>query len=409
MSKSNHDLENKTSKLVGLFFVTVLLFVCLYGAWVNMNIPVVTIKVADTSMIQDEEIPVFAVYASTDKESENLVLGSNAEYQVKDLVEDINNGKGYQLKHSINSAYEGEYPIELEISEELKEKFADSWSGQVRIKVENGILKIKNKFGEWNGKKFKRNDGTYVTEAFMVLNEGTYYFDANGEKVAGEQEILGNVYYFEENGKFDEEKNKINPAKPMIALTFDDGPGKYTERLLDALEKYDARATFFMLGSNVNKYPEAVEKMKEIGCEIGNHTTDHKNLTKLEVPEIIGQIETTNDSIKNIIGEGASIVRPPYGAVNDLVKSTVTYPLVMWSIDTLDWELKNAEALKECTLEIVKDGDIVLMHDIHETTVDAVITLIPELQARGYQLVTVSEMAQIHGINMENGIKYFRF
>ena len=195
----------------------------------------------------------------------------------------------------------------------------------------------------------------------------------------------------------------------MIALTFDDGPGKYTEKLLDELEKHDSRATFFMLGQNIDKYGTTVEKMKEIGCEIGNHTTDHKNLTKLKEAEITSQVEATNTIIKKWIGEGASVVRPPYGAVNALVEDTVDYPLVLWNVDTLDWELKNADAIKEYTLEIVKDGDIVLMHDIYETTVDAVIDLIPELQARGYQLVTVSEMAQIRGINMENGIKYFKF
>jgi len=402
----NHDLDNKMKKIMGLFFVTVLFFICLWGAWVNYNLPLVTIEVKEAEIYQDEEIPVFQVHASFNK-TKNIVLSKD--YTIQNLIWEINRGEGYELLHNINPVYEGKYPVNVVLTDELKEKLGEDWSSKLRFEIKEGSFHVKNKFGNWEENRFKRMEGAYVVEEFLVLNEGTYYFDKEGNKVTGKQEILGNTYYFDEQGKFDEEKNRINPAKPMIALTFDDGPGKYTDELLDALEKYDARATFFMLGENVEKYPETVAHMKEIGCEIGNHTTNHKNLTKLEADDAVSQIEKTNDLIRIIIEEGAGVVRPPYGAFNDEVKEIVDYPLILWNVDTLDWEMKNAEKVKNYTLDTAKDGDIVLMHDIYESTVDATIAMIPELLERGYQLVTVSEMAQAHGIKMEEGKIYHKF
>lgn len=410
MSKnSNHDLDYKTKMVVGLFAVAVLLLICIYGSWFNQNLPVVTIKVEGASIYQDETVPVFAAYASFGKANEQLILDEKTDYQIKHLLEDLNQGKGYQLKYSIDPSKEGKYLIEVVLDETLKEKFAYDWSSKIKYHLEEGILTVKNKHGEWEGNKFKKRDGSYAVNEFMLLNEDTYYFDSEGCKVTGEQKINGCIYYFDKNGKFDAKKNRVNPAKPMIALTFDDGPGKYTEELLAKLKEYDARATFFLLGENVNKYPEIVEEMVNIGCELGNHTTNHKNLTKLDVEEMQSQIETTNTLIQNLTGEKVAIVRPPYGAVNAQVRENVAYPFIMWSVDTTDWERKDAESIKNYTLDVVQDGDIILMHDIHEYTVEATIAMIPELIERGYQLVTVSEMAEVHGVKLENGTKYFEF
>lgn len=405
----DHDLEYKTKTIVGLFIIAVLLFVCLGGGIINKNMPTVTIAVEDTSIFQGEDMPDLTVYAVCDKKVEDFVLDEVENYQLKDLLNDLNQGNGYQLRYSVDTEKEGEYSLQILLDDSLKEKLAYDWSGKLKYQVEEGTLKVKNALGEWEGGKFKKRDGSYATSEFINLNDDTYYLDAEGNRVTGEQTINGAVYYFGKDGKFDNEKNKINPAKPMIALTFDDGPGQYTDALLEALEKYDSRATFFMLGENISKYPEAIERMKEIGCEIGNHTMNHKRLTDLSVEDMNAQVEGTNDALKSLIGERADVVRPPYGAVNSTVRGTVQYPLIMWSVDTTDWQRKNAESIKNYTLETVQDGDIVLMHDIHEFTVQAVIDMIPELVDRGYQLVTVQEMAQARGIQMENGVKYFSF
>ena len=408
----------KIKKIVaGLSAVAALLLICAFIImhWRRNAVPVITIQVSDASMYADETIPAFAVSASASKETEELILDAagdkNQEYQVKDFLDAINQGQNYQIdcEYDSESGQEGEYPIKVTLSEEMLKKIEKEWKNKIKVEIQEGILHVKNTLGEWDGEKFLRRDGTYVTSEFLRINEETYYFDEEGKKVTGKQEICGVEYYFKKDGKFDEEKNRINPTLPMIALTFDDGPSKYTEKLLNALEEYDVRATFFMVGQNVKKRPEVVKKMKEIGCEIGNHTTDHKRLTELEKDGIIAQVEGTNEAIQTVIGEGASVIRPPYGAVNDLVKSSVNQPLVFWNVDTLDWELQDAQKVKNYTLDIIKDGDIILMHDLYETTVDATIAMIPKLLERGYQIVTVSEMAKARGIEMKSGEEYYFF
>ena len=204
-------------------------------------------------------------------------------------------------------------------------------------------------------------------------------------------------------------RTEIDPEKPMLALTFDDGPGKYTDTLLNKLQECNARATFLVLGQNVRKYPETVKRMEELGCEIGNHTYDHKKLTTLTPEEIQAEVEQTNQALTEVLGHGASLVRPSYGAINDEVRASVAYPYLMWSVDTTDWQRKDAVSIVNYVLETVQDGDIVLFHDIHDFTVEAMMTLIPALQERGYQLVTVSEMAKLRGVTFENGQKYFHF
>lgn len=205
------------------------------------------------------------------------------------------------------------------------------------------------------------------------------------------------------------EESGVDPNKPMLALTFDDGPGQRTGELLEGLSKYGAHATFFMQGKNVNAYKEEVKRMKEVGCEIGSHSYDHPDLTKMDAAGIKDQVDRTDQNIHDIIGQGATVLRPPYGAINDTVKATIRKPLILWNIDTLDWKTRNAQMTVNEVLTKAKDGDIILMHDIHSETVDAAIELIPKLIAQGYQLVTVSEMAAAKGIKMENGERYTDF
>lgn len=199
---------------------------------------------------------------------------------------------------------------------------------------------------------------------------------------------------------------KFDKNKKMVALTFDDGPGKYTSSILKCLDENDAHATFFVLGSLVNNYKSAVKKADMIGCEIGSHTFNHVNLTNLTVNGIKGQMNKTDKRLKAIIGHGASLMRPPYGSVNSTVKSSVKKPLVMWSVDTRDWETRSALATYKNVMDNVSDGSIILMHDIHGSTKDAVLKIIPALKKKGYQMVTVSELAQYKGIKLKNGQVY---
>lgn len=207
----------------------------------------------------------------------------------------------------------------------------------------------------------------------------------------------------------EEQKQVIDPDKPMLAITFDDGPGKYTNRLLKILEKYDAKATFFLVGNNISKYPDAVKKMDALGCEYGNHTMAHADLTKLKKKDIKKQIDRTDAELKKIVGKKTTLIRPPYGAVNQTLRETAQKPLILWSMDTLDWKKKDAKKVRNYIMKYVEDGEIILVHDIHKTTVDAMEKVIPELIKKGYQLVTVSELAGARGTDLQAGTKYFSF
>lgn len=402
-----NELEDKKRFVVGLIIIFALLFFCACLGICHGFLPVVTLKVDSVTIRQDEQIPELKVYAEFSGKRD-IVLDEESGYKVSDLVNELNQGKGYQLSYDIDNTVEGVYPLELNLEASTEDRLSRYWNFKVHYKVENGNFEVISKYGDWKEKTFTFLDGTKAA-GWTNIGPETYYFDENGKRVEGKQEILGATYYFHEDGKFDKEKNKVNPTKPMIAITFDDGPGKFTMQLLEQLEKYNARATFFMVGTNVSRFPETVKKMKEIGCELGNHTTNHARLTELDVAGIQSEINVTNQAIQNIVGESATLVRPPYGAYNEVVQSVAGAPLAMWSVDTLDWETKNALQVRDYVLGTAQDGDIILLHDIHETTVQAAMEFIPVFIERGYQLVTVSEMAQARGITLENGQKYYEF
>lgn len=199
-----------------------------------------------------------------------------------------------------------------------------------------------------------------------------------------------------------------DPDAPMLALTFDDGPSDYTDSILDILEEYGQRATFFVCGYTAINYPDQIARADYIGCEIGNHTYGHANLTTLDRMGIAGQLDSTDKIIEQATGHRSTVIRPPYGAFNDNVRAVATVPLVLWNIDTLDWETRDTQSTIDNILNDVYDGDIVLMHDIYESTAEAMQTVIPELTNRGYQLVTMSEIAETRG-GMEAGGAYYRF
>ena len=403
----NKEFNDKKSFVVGLIIIFALLFLFAGIGYCYSFLPVVTLKVDSVTIRQDDEIPEFNVYAEFSGKRD-VVLDREAGYKVSDLMEELNKGNGFLLKYDIDNTVEGAYPVDLQLEKSLEEQILDSWRFRVQFKVCDGKFEVLSKHGDWDNGAFTFLDGTKAS-GWTNIGPDTYYFDENGRRVEGKQDILGATYYFRKDGKFDSEKNKVNPAKPMIAITFDDGPSKFTMQLLEQLEAYDARATFFMVGTNVPHYPETVKKMKDIGCELGNHTTHHARLTELDVAGIQNEINVTNQAIQNIVGEPATLMRPPYGAVNEVVQSAVGMPLAMWSVDTRDWEQKDMAFVKNYVLNAAKDGEIILLHDIHETTVQAVLQVIPELVNRGYQLVTVSEMAAARGVTLENGQKYYEF
>ena len=202
----------------------------------------------------------------------------------------------------------------------------------------------------------------------------------------------------------------IDPDQPMVALTFDDGPHpKNTPRILEALRTYDGASTFFMVGTNVERYPDIVRQVAESGSEIASHTYDHPNLTKLSGDRLNYQLSRVNELVGELTDQQVSVktLRPPYGAVSEQVREAADTPLILWSMDTLDWKTRNAQKTIRHVLENVEDGDIILMHDIHAESADAAVAIIPQLTAMGYQLVTVQELMQAKGLEMLPGQKIF--
>lgn len=201
---------------------------------------------------------------------------------------------------------------------------------------------------------------------------------------------------------------EIDPDRPMIALTYDDGPSKYTMELLDLLKENNSAATFFVLGSQAEKYEEAIKQMIEDGNQVGNHSYDHKRLTSLNDEELYDEINKTDNLIYEIALYRPFVMRPPYGSSSGELADKLQKPVINWSIDTRDWESRNAEAIIEIILENVKDGDIVLMHDLYESSLEASKIVIPELINRGYQLVTISELSESREIILKAGQSYYK-
>ena len=253
-----------------------------------------------------------------------------------------------------------------------------------------------------NGKWYQNPDGTYYINGFAEIDGTTYSFDANGYMQTGWVEKGVKDYYFNEDGSYDPSQKR-----PMIALTFDDGPGEYTETLLDTVEKYNIHVTFFMLGQNVEGRESTVQRMLKLGCEIGNHTWDHpsQTLPNMDLDSVLQEFQKTDDALVKACGQAATVCRAPYGAITEEQMSAVGKPFFMWSTDSLDWKLMDADADYN---EIMNDsglgdGSIILMHDIHEPSVKcATEKLIPELINEGYKLVTVSELAEAKDVTLQS-------
>ena len=248
-----------------------------------------------------------------------------------------------------------------------------------------------------NGKWYQNADGTYYAGGLQDISGTKYCFNDNGYVQTGWVSKGIKDYYFNEDGSYDPTQKR-----KLLCLTFDDGPGQYTDDLLNCLEENNAHATFFMLGQNVGNYPEQVQHILKAGCEIGSHSYDHPNLKNLDLDSVKKQFTDTDDLLIKACGQAATVARAPYGEWNQDIIDTVGKPFFTWSVDSRDWDYMDADLDYKSVMEgDLSDGSIILMHDIHQPTVEAAKRIIPELVAQGYKLVTVSEMAQAKGVTLQ--------
>lgn len=294
---------------------------------------------------------------------------------------------------------------------ENAEPMATGWQ-----KDANGIYNLNDSgvrrtgfFTDTDGSTYYFDGNGYLIHGWLTLENATYYFDSDGRMATGQKTIDKKNYYFSDRGVMDPSKTTV-VADKMICLTFDDGPGAYTDKILDLLTQYNAKATFFMIGEQVSDHAAAVKREHELGMEQGNHTWDHTTLTHLSADEIRTEFSKTNDIIEQVTGQKPTLYRPPGGGYNDEVfDNDFDMPCILWSIDTLDWKTKDADNTYKTVMENAADGAIILMHEIYEPSYEAAKRIIPDLEKQGYQFVTISEMAAAKGDKLRPNHPYGSF
>lgn len=211
-------------------------------------------------------------------------------------------------------------------------------------------------------------------------------------------------------------ENEAEPAQGpagYVALTFDDGPsGALTERLLDGLRERGAKATFFLCGYRMEQYPDAMERYLEEGHELGVHSTVHTDLTKLTPEKLREDMAGTAQMIEEAAGIRPVLMRPPGGAYNEAVLREAEQEglrVILWSVDPRDWATHDARQVLSTMAREAGDGDVILMHDMSKSSVDAALRLIDEMQEKGFCFVTVSELAERKGVSMTAGSVYADF
>ena len=205
-------------------------------------------------------------------------------------------------------------------------------------------------------------------------------------------------------------KIAIDPDKKLVALTFDDGPSNMnTNRILDVLEQYNARATFFVIGKRIQNHEETIARAISMGCEIGSHTWGHSDFTKYPKRILIDSLTKVDEAMKTNFGYTMTLFRPPYASINKDVEEAALdmgYVMVLWSGSSHDWSIQDVDKIYKNTFHCVQDGAIVLFHDIYPVTAEAIERIVPDLVEQGYQLVTVSELIAMDETPIEPGERY---
>lgn len=198
-------------------------------------------------------------------------------------------------------------------------------------------------------------------------------------------------------------------AEPMyVALTFDNSLSDNTSGILDVLEQNGAKATFFITGLNIGSHTDQLTRMESLGYELGNNSYDNLDLTTMDYQSIKDQYDGVNEELSTIVGHGATVATAPYGSINDDVLSAAYLPMILWSMDITDSNVTDSSQLVESVLSQVQDGAVIRMHG-SSVTAEAVTKIVPALIKGGYQLVTVTELANQKGIALENGATYSNF
>ncbi len=341
-------------------------------------------------------------------------------------------------------------PVSPEASQGVWRPDGSNWRFLVNGTPHTGWL------NDTDGKRYFFNSDGIMQTGLVDYENKRYYFDADGILQTGDVSINGKTYHFLEDGSLEgyvvdkakaaqkEKTENASEDKPAaeetpapettaapeatptpettptleatptplpkmegaMALTFDDGPGAYTDRLLDCLESTGAKATFFLVGQEISDHPETVERMASLGCEVGGHSYTHTDMTLLTADDIIAEVWATNQEIESLTGQPATVFRPPYSTIDDNILSNAKNPVILSSASLNDKEATDAKTLAESIINAAADGAILELHDTNEITVAACEIAIPQLTEMGLRLLTVHELAAEKGVELANGTTY---
>lgn len=205
---------------------------------------------------------------------------------------------------------------------------------------------------------------------------------------------LGGIFWYRKELKpVSASSPKVVSYENIVAITFDDGPRRRTtEKLLDGLQERNVKATFFLIGKNIEGNEDLIQRMYNEGHLIGNHTFSHVQLSTITHEKALQEIKDTNNKIWEITGYMPKYIRPPFGSYSDKLNMEIDMTPVLWSVDPRDWNTKNCNVVVKSVVEKVKSGDIILLHDIYDSSVTAALEIIDQLKAKGYVFVTVDEL-----------------
>lgn len=357
---------------------------------------------ADSQTIKDnqkkgDKIEELSFYYAEEKETSlkdvKEVLVHRKDYHVKEMK--ISKGEEREVADSYLGADGSPFTLDklFQDPDAAKEIFINEISSQLTFRqadeaVQTEILNTLNgtELGQWSFRYEYSHFSIKLSKEVQGLTSidvplSSFYDQINADYLTGDD--LAAYQSFEA-------KKHVK----MVALTFDDGPDpKTTPQALDILKKYGAKATFFMVGQNIAGNEAIVKRVHNEGHQIGIHTWDHPVLTKLPLESAQKEILDTQTAINNVIGIKPTITRPPYGAINATIQNSVDQSFIMWNVDSLDWKTRNTKAIMQ---EIAKTqpGSIILMHDIHQTSIDALPSVLEYLKSNGYTLVTVDELLE---------------
>lgn len=291
--------------------------------------------------------------------------------------------------------------IEDIVKEERQNDFKNKIKELISLKYPKFIADVLN-YG--NGKI------TYILKETELT---IYFYDFTISPTPNEELFLNVDYHeikndlnFKVNLKEEYENENgmhYDPKKKTVALTFDDGPNnEKTLKLVEILKNNKMHATFFMVGNRMANAPNVLEEVLKAGNEIGSHSYNHVNLTRLKKEELLEEEKKTNEIYKSITGKDLNLLRAPYGSLNNMMKENLNYSFINWNLDTEDWRYRDENHVYKAVIDHVEDGDIILMHDLYDSTIQAVEKILPELYVKGFQVVSVTELASLKGINLES-------